>query len=91
MKKIFAATLCVLFLTTASSRADDDYAHNLAIATTDILIARPFTFAASLLGGALWAVSLPITIPTQTSGAALDAMVKKPWQLTFDRQLGDFR
>ena len=90
MKKIFAGVLCVLFLTTATSRAEDDYAHNFAIATTDILIARPFTFVASLFGGALWAVSLPITAPTKTSGAALDAMVKAPWALTFDRSLGDF-
>lgn len=91
MKKIFAAVLCVFLLTTASSRADDDYAHHLAGATTDIFIARPFTFVASLFGGALWAVSLPITAPTKTSGPALDAMVKTPWRLTFDRPLGDFR
>ena len=91
MKKIFAAVLCVLCLTTATARAEDDYAHNLAGATTDILIARPFTFVASLFGGALWAVSLPITIPTKTTGPALEALVKKPWQLTFDRPLGDFR
>lgn len=90
MKKIFAALLCVLCLTATTARAEDDYAHNLARATTDILIARPFTFVATLLGGALWAVSLPITIPTETTGPALEALVKKPWQLTFDRPLGDF-
>ena len=89
MKKSFAALLCAFFLTTTSSQADD-YAHNFAIATTDILIARPFTFIASLFGGALWAVSLPITAPTKTSGPALDALVKTPWLLTFDRSLGDF-
>ncbi len=90
MKKPFAALLCVFFLTTSSSRAGDDYAHNFAVATTDILIARPFTFIASLFGGVLWAVSLPITAPTKTSGPALDALVKAPWLLTFDRSLGDF-
>lgn len=89
MKKSLAALLCAFFLTTSSTRADD-YANNFAVATTDILIARPFTFLASLFGGALWAVSLPITLPTKTSGPALDALVKTPWLLTFDRSLGDF-
>jgi hypothetical protein len=90
MRKVFFVVLCSLFLASAQSRAAEEYGWRVAATTTDIFIARPFTFAATLVGGAVWAVSLPITLPTRTANEAFDALVRHPWELTFDRALGDY-
>jgi hypothetical protein len=91
MRKYFLLVLfCAFLFSTFSSRAAEEYGWNFARTTTDIFIARPFTFAATLLGGAIWVVSLPITAPTRTSQETFEALVRTPWDLTFDRELGDF-
>ena len=90
MRKLSLAVVFALALSSTSIRAAEAYEWRFARATTDILIARPFTFAATLLGGALWAVTLPITAPTRTSQETFDALVKQPFELTFDRELGEY-
>jgi len=90
MRKLSLAIVFALALSSTQLRAADAYEWRFARVTTDILIARPFTFAATLLGGALWTVSLPITAPTRTSQESFDALVRQPFDLTFDRGLGDF-
>ena len=90
MKKLFTVALFLLLLTTTTTRAGDDYGWRVAGTTVDIFIARPFTFAATLFGGAIWAVALPITAATKTSGDSFDALVRHPWDLTFHRDLGDY-
>ena len=90
MKKLFTAVLFALLLSSTSARAGEEYGWRFAAVTVDVFIARPFTFAASLLGGAIWTVALPITAPTHTSKDTFDALVRTPWDLTFDRTLGDY-
>jgi hypothetical protein len=90
MKKLFSAVLLLLLLTTLPTRAGEDYGWRVAGTTVDIFIARPFTFAATLLGGAIWTLALPITAPTRTTGDSFDALVRQPWDLTFNRELGDY-
>lgn len=90
MRKISLAVLFTLALTSVQLRAAEAYEWRFAAATTDIFIARPFTFAATILGGALWTIALPITAPTHTAKESFDALVRQPWDLTFDRELGDF-
>lgn len=91
MKKLFTVALFLLLLTTTTTtRAADEYGWRFAGTAVDIFIARPFTFAATLLGGALWTVALPITAPTRTAGDSFDALVRQPWDLTFQRDLGDY-
>ena len=90
MKKLFTAVLFALLLSSTSARAGEEYGWRFAAVTVDIFIARPFTFAASLLGGAIWTVTLPITAPTRTSKDSFDALVRHPWDLTFDRGLGEY-
>jgi hypothetical protein len=89
MRKLFVLVFSVLVLTAAPSQAEE-YGWRFAATTTDIFIARPFTFLATILGGAIWTVSLPITAPTRTSREAFDALVRQPWDLTVNRELGDF-
>lgn len=90
MKKLFIAVLFGLLLSTNSVRAGEEYGWRVIGTTVDIFIARPFTFAATLLGGVVWTVALPITAPTHTSKDSFDALVRTPWDLTFDRALGDY-
>ena len=84
------AMLFALLLSASSVRASDDPGLHFASVAVDIFIARPFTFAVSLLGGALWTVALPITAPTHTMKDSFETLVRTPWDLTFDRRLGDF-
>ncbi len=90
MKMLFSAVLFALLLSSSSARAGDDPGLRFAAVTVDIFIARPFTFAVSLLGGVLWTVALPITAPTHTMKDSFDTLVRTPWDLTFERSLGDF-
>jgi hypothetical protein len=90
MRKLLPIIFCALLLAPTASQAREEYAWRFAATTTDILIARPFTFVATILGGALWTISLPITAPTRTSQEAFDALVRHPWQLTVDRELGEY-
>jgi hypothetical protein len=76
MKKLFTVALFLLLLTATSTRAGDDYGWRVAGAT--------------LIGGAIWTVALPITAATKTTGDSYDALVRHPWDLTFHRDLGDY-
>ena len=90
MKKLFLIAACAVLFTNTSCLAADDWGSRVAATTTDVLIARPFTFVATIVGAAFWAVTLPITAPTHTAKDALDVMVIKPWEFTFDRPLGEY-
>ena len=89
-KNILLVIFGALLLGQSRVNAGEEYGWRFASTTVDIFIARPFTFAATLLGGCIWTIALPITVPTHTSGDSLDALVKHPWQVTVDRPLGDF-
>jgi hypothetical protein len=90
MRKLFVILAGALLLTSTSAQAAEEYGWRFAAVTTDIFIARPFTFIATILGGAIWTVALPVTAPTRTSAEAFDALVRQPWQLTVDRELGEY-
>lgn len=90
MKKLFAALLLLLLLAPGRSVAAEEWGWRVGRTIVDLGIARPFTFAATVVGGAVWAVTLPITLPTHTSREALDTMVLSPWHYTIDRPLGEF-
>ncbi len=57
--------------------------------TADLFVWRPVTLAVTITGGALWLVSLPVTLPSKSHGRALDVMVKTPYEWTFVRPLVD--
>ena len=56
MRKLSLVCLFTFVLTSTSVRAAEAYEWRFARTTTDIFIARPFTFFATVLGGALWTV-----------------------------------
>ena len=90
MKKYFLIALLAMFFAGTPCFGGEEWSSRMAATSTDLFIARPFTFAATIIGSALWFVTLPITLPTKTHKDALDVMVTTPARFTFQRELGEF-
>jgi hypothetical protein len=90
MKKCLLIAVLAMFFAGPRCLGAEEWGQRVAVTSTDLLIARPFTFAATIAGAAFWAVTLPISVPTKTHRDALDIMVKTPYRLTFERDLGYF-
>lgn len=56
----------------------------------DLFLVRPISVVGSALGLAVWIVTLPFTLPTQSADEAGRELVGKPFEYTFNRPLGDF-
>lgn len=56
----------------------------------DLLIARPLGILATVAGGAIFLVSLPVSAMTGQSRLVYDKMVREPAKYTFKRSLGEF-
>jgi hypothetical protein len=64
-------------------------AKQTAVKVADAIIVRPIALTATLAGGALFALSLPVTALTKTVKPTADMLVVKPAHATFKRPLGD--
>jgi len=89
--KLFATVLCVLALLlstiTPASAAGDTAATSVAV---DVVVARPVSLAMTIIGSALFVVSLPVAIPAQGVEKVAHTLVATPAKDTFTRPLGDF-
>ena len=89
--KLLTTIVCVLalLLGTASPTfaASDTSATTVAV---DVMVARPVTFALTIIGSVLFVVSLPVAAPSGSVGKAAHTLVVAPAQDTFTRPLGDF-
>ena len=56
----------------------------------DGLVARPLGLVASVLGAAVFVVTLPFTLPSHSVHSAAKELVAVPAQYTFKRPLGQF-
>jgi hypothetical protein len=56
----------------------------------DLFIVRPISLVGSILGAAVWIVTLPFTLTTQSTDEAARELLGKPLEYTFNRPLGDF-
>jgi len=61
-----------------------------AATACDALVVRPVSLVATVVGAAVFVVSLPLAVPTKSVKSAADALVMTPARFTFKRQLGDF-
>ncbi|MGA2518114.1 MAG: hypothetical protein ABSG44_16380 [Thermodesulfobacteriota bacterium] len=55
----------------------------------DVLVARPLSVAAGIGGSAIFVVTLPFTIPSNTTHSAADMFIVQPFQFAFDREVPD--
>lgn len=56
----------------------------------DAVVGRPLCFAATILGSAVFLVSLPVAATSGSIHSSAEALVLKPARATFVRPLGDF-
>jgi ABC-type molybdate transport system permease subunit len=56
----------------------------------DALVARPLGLCATVIGGALFVVSLPFSLLGRNTGDAFNYLLADPFKFTFSRPLGDF-
>jgi hypothetical protein len=90
--KILVTIMCVLALLLSTSTpvfaSGDSDATSLVV---DAAVARPFTFALTIVGSALFVVSLPVAVPSGSVNKAAKTLVAAPAKDTFKRPLGDFQ
>lgn len=88
MKKLTVAILiagCIIM--TSMPAFGNDQALD---ATVDILLVRPVSLVATVIGTAVFIVSLPFSIPSQSVGATARTLVAEPFNYTFTRPIGEF-
>lgn len=81
------AVSCVTGLAQGLEEDDDVIAGKMA---GDVLVARPLGLCATLIGGALFVVSIPFSALAGNADAAFDYLLADPFQYTFNRPLGEF-
>ena len=89
MKRTFLILSAVLLLigSTQSACAFDDGSFEAAAA--DVLVVRPLSFVATLLGSALYVVSLPVAAISDSVSDTAEALVLTPGRMTFTRPIGE--
>lgn len=55
----------------------------------DAVFLRPVSLVGAAVGAAVWIVSLPFSVPSNSAGAAFEALVETPVNYTFGRPLGN--
>jgi hypothetical protein len=90
--KLLITVVCVLALLLSTSTpayaAGDTGAASVAV---DIAVARPVSFAMTIIGSVLFVVSLPIAATSGCVDKAAKTLVVAPAKDTFTRPLGDFQ
>jgi len=90
MKRLLAASLVSLVLMFSSSAAfaeEVSTTNRVLMTVGDIVLMRPFTFAATVVGFAVFVVGYPVIALTDSDNAWED-LVAKPGRATFTRCIG---
>ena len=56
----------------------------------DFIFLRPFCLAATMIGAAFTVITLPVAIPSGSTGAVAQKLIVEPFNFTFTRPLGTF-
>ena len=78
---------CTTCLAQGLEKDDDIIAGKMA---GDALIVRPLGLCATVMGGAVFVVSLPFSVLGGNTKSAYDYLLADPFTFTFVRPLGDF-
>jgi hypothetical protein len=87
--RLLITLVCVLALLSTSTPAFASGNTDAASVAVDVVVARPFTFALTILGSALFVVSLPVAATSGCVDKAAHTLVVAPGKDTFVRPLGD--
>ncbi len=89
MKKIIALMLAlVIVFTSASCLAKENPDPVYVIG--DLVISRPLSICAFVIGTAIFIVALPTAVISQSTKQTAEALVKEPFDYAFTRDLGEF-
>lgn len=89
MKRRIFMVLVVLLFATASPAARAFEDGSFEAVSADIIVVRPLGFVATVLGSALFLVSLPVAAISGSTEETAEALVYTPGRLTFTRPLGE--
>lgn len=94
-QQVFVVTMVMFLLAATSLVRAEDSAPILAskeptaeAMLADVVLLRPFGFAATVLGSVVFVVALPFTLPTRSVDKAAKKLVVEPAKFTFARPLG---
>lgn len=85
---IIIAAMLMFALPMHSQAQEIDETPSAAAMVFDGLIVRPLTLVATVIGSALWVVTLPFSALGGNAGEAADVLVLSPAKATFVRCLG---
>ena len=90
--KLLITVICVLALLLSTSTpafaSGDTDATSVVV---DVVVARPTTFALTLIGSVLFVVSLPVAATSGCLDKVAKTLVVAPAKDTFVRPIGDFK
>ena len=92
-RALVAVSCAALVAATTPAMAAEDYASPSdagADMLADAFIVRPVSLAGSIVGAAVFLVTLPFTLVTMSTGDAAKVLLADPLEYTFNRPLGDF-
>jgi hypothetical protein len=89
MRKKFVAMFVAIALIAASVPAFGGESAVEAI-PVDVLIVRPLTLVATVVGTGIFIVGLLFSIPSQTVGYTAQKLIVEPFKFTFTRPVGEF-
>jgi hypothetical protein len=90
--KLTTTVLCVLTLLMngpTPALASSNWDHDAISVLVDVTVARPITFALTILGSAAFVVSLPVAIPSRSVRKTAHTLVTGPAKDTFSRPVGE--
>jgi hypothetical protein len=87
MRSLIVTVLVLVFILSATGFAANGEEDQMVI--PDLLFGRPIGLIALGLGGVTYVLTLPVTIPFGWREKASEALVKKPYRFTFERELGE--
>ena len=87
-KMVSVLALCFLLLSSAPAFADIDEG---LITVGDLFISRPVGIAVTVVGSAIFIVSLPFALTSGSVKDTADTLVGEPFRFTFTRPLGYYK
>jgi hypothetical protein len=89
MKKRIPLLLAISFFaaTAPDTSAWEDGSFEAVAA--DVIVVRPLSFVATILGSALFVISLPVAAISDSTADTAEALVFKPGRMTFTRPVGE--
>jgi hypothetical protein len=93
IKRAFAAISCVASMAgSAPAAAQETYPRDTdsGAMAADLIFVRPVSLVSSVVGAAIFVVTLPFTLPSRSAAESGRVLVTRPLEYTFNRRLGDF-